>query len=626
MSSKLLKGVLAGLATIAVLVPASAQAAPPSNDNFAGRTQITARPYTTSQSNVEATMEPSEPTSACGFDSIRRTLWYEFRPAMDGWLQVDTVGSDFDTIVGVWTGNGLDNLVEVACSDDVLYTTDSTAVFFGRADITYLFQVGGYGTDAGNLALRLGSPTAGSISGTVTSDAGGGLRQVCVDAVDAGTHEYITGAETAGSGTYNLGGLPSGSYLLTFDDCDERIDHFGEWYNNRPTQELADAVAVTSPQATTGIDAQLAAIRLSVSRTGGGSGTITSQPQGIDCGADCDEVFEYGTLVTLTATPRTDSEVAGWTGCDAAVGAQCTVTVYEARAVQARFEIDVTPPDTTITQRPGNPSSSTTASFAFTASEPGSTFECALDAEAFSPCVSPKTYSDLAAGPHTFSVRGTDVAGNTDPSPASYAWTIDLQPKDTTPPETSITAGPSGPSATRNPTFEFISSESGSTFACSLDGAPFETCSSPTSYYTPIEGSQHTFLVRATDPAGNVDPTPAERTWVVDANGPYVSITRPTAGLYVNDQGPVETGPAIVVVGSVTVEARASDEQSGVPVFRFEVDGVQVDPSQVTKQGDSFRFIFRPATPGEHTITARATNGSGTATIVTRTVYGVPLP
>ena len=85
---------------------------------------------------------------------------------------------------------------------------------------------------------------------------------------------------------------------------------------------------------------------------------------------------------------------------------------------------DTTPPDTTITSGPANPTSSTSASFAFTSSESGSTFECRIDSGSWSSCTSPKSYSSLANGSHTFDVRATDAASNTDATPASQTWTI----------------------------------------------------------------------------------------------------------------------------------------------------------------------------------------------------------
>ena len=59
----------------------------------------------------------------------------------------------------------------------------------------------------------------------------------------------------------------------------------------------------------------------------------------------------------------------------------------------------------------------------FTTSEPADA-ECNLDGTGFAPCTSPKTYTGLADGPHTFVVRATDAAGNTGAAD-TYAWTTD---------------------------------------------------------------------------------------------------------------------------------------------------------------------------------------------------------
>ncbi len=89
------------------------------------------------------------------------------------------------------------------------------------------------------------------------------------------------------------------------------------------------------------------------------------------------------------------------------------------------WTVDTTPPAApTITSSPANPTNQTTASFQFTG-EAGATFLCSLDGSAFSTCSSPKSYSGLAAGSHTFRVEARDSVGNTG-SPAASTWTIDL--------------------------------------------------------------------------------------------------------------------------------------------------------------------------------------------------------
>jgi hypothetical protein len=85
---------------------------------------------------------------------------------------------------------------------------------------------------------------------------------------------------------------------------------------------------------------------------------------------------------------------------------------------------------------------------------------------------------------------------------------------DTTPPATTITAGPGAKTNDPTPSFAFSSSEAGSSFECRLDSGSFGTCSSPYTAGQLADGS-HTFQVRAIDPAGNADPTPAQRSFTL---------------------------------------------------------------------------------------------------------------
>jgi len=95
---------------------------------------------------------------------------------------------------------------------------------------------------------------------------------------------------------------------------------------------------------------------------------------------------------------------------------------------------------------------------------------------------------------------------------------------DCTPPETSIEAGPIGPTNDPDPTFEFSSAGGAEGFECSIDGSPFSSCSSGMSTEVLPDG-QHAFAVRARDAVGNVDPTPSARTFTVDTDPPDTFIT-----------------------------------------------------------------------------------------------------
>jgi hypothetical protein len=75
---------------------------------------------------------------------------------------------------------------------------------------------------------------------------------------------------------------------------------------------------------------------LAVTKSGTGTGTVTSSPSGISCGSTCSENFSSGTVVNLTATPDSGSTFAGWSGACSGTGA-CSVTMDAAKSVSATF-------------------------------------------------------------------------------------------------------------------------------------------------------------------------------------------------------------------------------------------------------------------------------------------------
>jgi len=123
---------------------------------------------------------------------------------------------------------------------------------------------------------------------------------------------------------------------------------------------------------------------------------------------------------------------------------------------------------------------------------------------------------------YTATVKGgakgvKDAAGN--PLSADQVWTFTTvaPPADTTPPDTTIVSGPSGTVKSRDATFTFSSTEpSNATFQTRLDGGIWEANGTATSKtYSNLANGTHTFDVKATDAAGNTDPTPASRSWKV---------------------------------------------------------------------------------------------------------------
>lgn len=194
------------------------------------------------------------------------------------------------------------------------------------------------------------------------------------------------------------------------------------------------------------------------------------------------------------------------------------------------------------------------ATFAFTSPEDGG-FQCRLDSRDWGDwgdCSSPRSYSSLADGPHRFEVRALNRAHHPDPTPAVASFTVKT---DTDPPETTIAAGPSETIAIGTAIFGFESTEPGS-FECRLDSdadSAWAPCASP-QLYSGLADGPHAFEVRASDEAGNTDPTPAIAPFTV-----YTGPPKPIAGKTINLE-PVE--------GTVELQCPGEDEYNRLTSFR----------------------------------------------------------
>ncbi len=450
------------------------------------------------------------------------------------------------------------------------------------------------GSATPNINAQLAS--AGSITGTVTNASNTPLDDICVDAYDS-SGDQVRSTGTNVSGDYTVGGLASGNYRLQFYDCGSN-NVLSEYYNDKAALEGADEVSVTAGSATPNINAQLASdqvappndnltdaevlsgslpmvvtgsnsgatrepgepshgglgtghsvwysftpsssgslqattcssgslqslavytgtlmnnlvsqgagleicsdssglevtfqatagttylvavdlfsgngsFQLNLSRTSGsdthtltaaksgtGQGTITSSPAGINCGATCSNAFDDGTQVTLTATPTAGSTFTGWSGAGCSGTGSCQVNIASDQTATATFTVDTAPPDTAISAGPTGTISTNQATFTFAGNPAGDTakIQCKIDSGAFGDCTSPKTFSALSDGPHTATFRAEDAAGNQDLSPATRTFTVD-----TAPPDTAISAGPTGTISTNQATFTFAGNPAGDT-------------------------------------------------------------------------------------------------------------------------------------------------------------------
>lgn len=260
------------------------------------------------------------------------------------------------------------------------------------------------------------------------------------------------------------------------------------------------------------------------------------------------------------------------------------------------WTVDTVAPDTAVADGPEGCVPSTSASFELLSDEPGATFQCRRDGQSFAACTSPKGYTGLSQGQHSFEVRARDAAGNMDGSAASRTWTVD-----TTVPDTTLSSGPSGTVSSTTATFGFGSNESNVSFECKLDSGSYAACTS-TKRYTGLGQGQHTFRVRARDCAGNVDGSPVSRTWTVDTVGPTVTITdgpprfssrlsatfsftanesgatfqcRVNGGSFAACTSPKHYGLPTVILGPNTFQVRAIDSVGNIgaaAIYAWDVD------------------------------------------------------
>src|SRR5437867_4204017 len=206
-----------------------------------------------------------------------------------------------------------------------------------------------------------------------------------------------------------------------------------------------------------------------------------------------------------------------------------------------RWTVDTTPPTTIINSivdvnqssvTNGGSTKSTSMYFTFSGNDTDGVgidhFDCSIDNSNFTICTSPIQFTsvNLGDGTHTFRVLSEDNSTNKDPSPASFTWTVD-----TVPPNTTLvsaikrngTALRTGDNTSSNSmTFAFSANDTGGNqgqgvginhFECNIDNSKFVTCTSPFTFPKLLNDGTHTFNVLSIDNSRNKDTSPSLFTW-----------------------------------------------------------------------------------------------------------------
>lgn len=469
--------------------PPAAFAAPPNND-FSGAAPIqriddAINSNRLSGNNTGASAEFQEPDQRDNTGSpggASTSVWYSWTPTWSedanlivcSHLSTLVPGAvDFDPLLGVYTGTALNSLT----SQGTYAPMDCTGIapddiqnnFEAQAGTTYHFAVAGASGAQGDFIIVLFQRPANDAfarSALLTGMQG----QVSGDDVSAsaetGEPSHGTGAD--GQSVWYRWKAPVGG-RASFNTCNSEPDTLLAVYTGT-------AVGALTP--------------------------VASNDDSSTCGPQSKVSFnaQKDTVYRIAIDSRTSPE-------------------HNPGQISLNY-VEFKTPETTITGGPSGSTNDATPTFTFKSSVTGSTFRCRFDAHAFTPCSGPGAThtpaSALTNGAHTFAVRAIngEVA---DATPATRSFTVD-----TVRPQTTITSGPSGTTHDNTPTFRFSSSETGGTFQCLIrlasGSGSFGSCSGPGASHTPnlpLANGKYVFSVRARDKAGNVDATPASRSFTV---------------------------------------------------------------------------------------------------------------
>lgn len=186
-------------------------------------------------------------------------------------------------------------------------------------------------------------------------------------------------------------------------------------------------------------------------------------------------------------------------------------------------------------------------------------------------------------------------------------WSLDVitDGTDNTAPVTTITSGPSGTIGSAAAAFAFVANEP-ATFECKLDGGAFGSCTAPAQYTGLAEGP-HTFTVRATDTANNVEVSPPTRNFTVDLADP------PPGGGGGGGGGEADLPPTVLITDvkvkrakrTATVTFTGADDKTAPAALRFTcaLDGKPAQPC-------SSPVKYKKLKPGKHKVEVVAIDGA----------------
>jgi uncharacterized repeat protein (TIGR01451 family) len=175
---------------------------------------------------------------------------------------------------------------------------------------------------------------ANPIKAAVSAPANGGLT---ITKLGSGSGTIVSTSYTGincGTDCYEFYGSPVDVILSATASLDSAFTGWGGYCNGTV---MTCTVSMTDDRDVTAYFTLV--YTATVAKEGNGSGSVTSSPAGIDCGAICSASFYSNTVVTLTAAVDTGSQFSGWTGDCAADGLDCITTLSAAKDITATFAL-----------------------------------------------------------------------------------------------------------------------------------------------------------------------------------------------------------------------------------------------------------------------------------------------
>jgi List-Bact-rpt repeat protein len=347
-------------------------------------------------SNRFATKQSGEPDHAGNAGGA--SVWFKWTAPVSAEVSIDTCGSGFDTLLGVYTGAAVDALTPVADNDDAGggCSPRSRVSFAALANTTYRIAVDGRDGAQGAIRLNVDARPAnddfGSAERTPAPIGWYWAGTTSLATKQAGEPDH---AGAAGGHSVWYSWTAGKSAAVELDACTSSFAPLLGVYTGSAVDTLTP-VATSDPGAgqcdeggSVGFDAVAGttyriavdgaggdsgyfdlhlrpaiehARSLEISSAGSGSGSVVSPQADVACASLCSYDFEVGESVGLTAHPAPGSTFAGWSGGGCSGTGLCEVTLNTDTAVVANFVPPAAggdgaaPPAPAPTSLPGPPS------------------------------------------------------------------------------------------------------------------------------------------------------------------------------------------------------------------------------------------------------------------------------